>query len=356
MPKRILVVATRLYIGDAVMSQSLYKLIKKQRDDVEIDVLVPRFLHPLYERMPEVNQAIDIPAMEHGQLGFSIRRRAGLRLRGRYDQAIVLHRSWKKALVPWFAKIPVRTGYNTELRFMLLNDLRKYDRAALPRFVDQYIHLGQAPHTPHIQYQFSLAPKLEVDSANAKACMQRLGLDNRVPVLALVPSASYAKDPTRVWPYYYFSKVANDYGARGWQIWIFGSKHDRHISERIAMTAEVPVHNLCGKTELADAVDLLSQARLAVSNDSGLLHVATAVGCPVVAIYGSSSPVRTPPLSKNAKILWRGLCCDSGRYTCRDGHYRCLTRITPAEVIAAADSLISHSSSELKQEPLLVAS
>ena len=330
--RRILVVGPS-WVGDMVMAQSLFMALQAQHPGVLIDVLAPQWSLPILERMPQVRQGIAMP-LGHGQFGLRTRWQLGRQLAAEgYDQAIVLPGSLKSALVPWFAGIPQRTGYTGEMRYGLLNDRRDLDKTVLPMTVQRFVALGLAPAvgvTPNTP-----TPRLLANESNATQLLSRLTLNTDRPVIAFMPGAEYG--PAKQWPAQHFAKLAKELIEQGRQIWILGSSKDNDIALEIASTtASEHVHNLCGKTQLADVVDLLSVCSAAVSNDSGLMHVAAALNKPLVALYGSSDPKHTPPLSPNANVLHLNLeCSPCFKRQCPLGHTRCLQDITPDLVIKA---------------------
>lgn len=316
------------------MAQSLFMTLKQIRDDPLIDVVAPPWSLPLLARMPQVNQGISLP-IQHKQLGLGKRWALGRRLRNNdYQQAIVLPRSYKAALVPFFAGIPRRTGYRGELRYGLLNDIRQLDKSILSQTVQRYVALGQEGNTtapPAIP-----APALEIDLANQHELLGRLGLNTDKPIVAMMPGAEYG--PAKRWPTAYFAELAQRLVSQGKQVWIFGSAKEQPLGEQIAITGGVI--NLCGKTELVDVVDLLALCDSAVTNDSGLMHVACATGTKVIAIYGSSDPAYTPPLSEAARIIYQGLeCSPCFERVCPLGHTDCLNNVKPEEVFDILDSM-----------------
>ena len=342
MTERILVVGPQ-WVGDSVIAQSLYKHIKQLDATATIDVVAPKYLHSLLKRMPEISDTIDIP-IAHKQLGLIKRRRIGISLRKLYNQAIILNRSFKTALIPWFAKIPIRTGFRGEMRYGLINDMRRLDRNAMPRLADRFVHLGQPKQTP--LPKDVTPPRLIVKPINAEICMERLGVHNRSPIMILAPGT--AGGPSKQWPVHRFVKLIEHYGNKGHQIWILGSRKDRDVCQQITETAKTPIQNLCGRTTLEDAIDLLAQAEKIVSNDSGLMHVAAAVGCYVVGIFGSTTPRYTLPISNRIRYSWANLSCSPcWQRTCRYGHYHCLTQITTEEVISVVDLLAKHTTSKI---------
>jgi heptosyltransferase-2 len=317
------------WVGDMVMAQALFMRLRELHPQAAIDVLAPGWSLPILERMPQVRSGIELP-LGHGQFGFGLRRRLGRSLRGRaYAQAIVLPGSWKSALVPFFARIPRRTGYRREFRYGLLNDLRPLDRNVLGTTVQQFLALAEErpPEAPLAIPQ----PRLRADPVRARLLMVQLGLDTGQAAVALMPGAEYG--PAKRWPPEYFAELAGLLVAQGRQVWVLGSAKERGLGAAIA-GGRPGIHNLCGQTALADVVDLLSQAAAAVSNDSGLMHVAAAVGIPLAAIYGSSSPTHTPPLSAAASVLYLGLSCSPCfARECPLGHLNCLRQIGPRQVL-----------------------
>jgi heptosyltransferase-2 len=329
-PQRILIVGPA-WIGDMVMAQSLFKALHSERPRVQIDVLAPVWCASLLRRMPEVREAINMP-LGHGQLGLRARYRLGRELTRRgYAQAIILPRSFKSALVPWFARVPQRTGYRGEMRFGVINDMRPLDKAVLPQMVQRYVALS-------VDAGASLPPRdipkpvLAVHPDNAARLMAQLNLSDKKPVVGLMPGAEYG--PSKQWPLEYYAALVKRLGTNDLQVWVFGSHKEHAAGEQIVAEAGCGT-NLCGKTQLEDAIDLIAQAKVAVSNDSGLMHVAAAVGVPVVALFGASTPAYTPPLSDQAEVVYLGIeCSPCFDRTCRYGHYRCLRDIPVAMVFA----------------------
>ncbi|HEX7965341.1 MAG TPA: lipopolysaccharide heptosyltransferase II [Gammaproteobacteria bacterium] len=329
---RILVVGPA-WVGDMVMAQSLFITLKARFPDAAIDVLAPTWSRPLLARMPEVASAVNLP-LEHGELGWGVRRRLGVTLYGRYQRAVVLPRSWKSALVPAFANIPIRTGYRGELRYGLINDMRKLDKKVLTQTVQRYVALGLpqgAPLPPAIPQ-----PKLRVDKDNQRLLvdLNRLNLDR--PVVALLPGAEYGE--SKRWPPARYGELARRLKAAGRQVWIFGSAKEHELGAAIqAVAGEEGVVNLCGATKLADALDLMALAECAVTNDSGLMHMAAAVGVRLVAIYGSSSPDYTPPLTGKASVVYLRLSCSPCfERTCPLGHLNCLMQVEVEDIFRRA--------------------
>ena len=322
------------------MAQTLFIALKARDSEAVIDVLAPQWSRPILERMPEVNAALDMP-VGHGSLQLGVRRQLGRQLAGgKYDQAIVLPNSWKSALAPFFAGIRVRTGWRGEMRYGLLNDIRLLDKGRYPLMIERFIALagkaGAALPDPLPR------PQLVVDATNVKACLYRYSLSLTHPVLVLCPGAEFGE--SKRWPANHYGTVAQRKINAGWQVWLFGSEKDHAVAEQIrgqlAAKAKQYCLNMAGQTSLADAVDLMSVADTVVSNDSGLMHIASALGRPLVVLYGSSSPDFTPPLSDQVKVLRTGIdCSPCFKRECPLGHHKCLKELPAQWVLDAMDEL-----------------
>ncbi|PLW70833.1 lipopolysaccharide heptosyltransferase II [Pseudohalioglobus lutimaris] len=339
---RVLVVGPS-WVGDMVMSQVLYRLLQQTRPGVIIDVLAPAWSGPILARMPEVNSALTKP-IGHGEPALGRRWKIGRALRAEgYSQAILLPNSFKSALIPFFAGIPRRTGWRGEMRYGLLNDLRNLDAQALPLMVQQFAALG-LDESAALPTELP-APRLIVDAGQALLCQQQFGLATDRPLLALCPGAEFGS--AKRWPLEYYAEVAKNYMQRGWQVALFGSDKDRQVTADIALIVNDSANcfDLAGKTQLAQAVDMLSLADAVVSNDSGLMHIAAALSRPLVVVYGATSPGFTPPLNANSSVLVSDIdCAPCFQRECPLGHHRCM-RDTPAALVTAKlDALLASNS------------
>ncbi|SNR94832.1 heptosyltransferase-2 [Methylobacillus rhizosphaerae] len=317
------------WVGDMVMAQSLFKALKQQKPGCIIDVAAPAWTLPLLERMPEVNAGIALP-FKHGELGLGERIRFGHSLKNHgYTQSIMLTNSLKSAILPFAARIPKRTGFVGEMRYGLLNDIRKLDKQALPRTVDRFVALSADANTPLPDIS---NPSLAASRDNALACLASMRIPSpQTPVLGLCPGAEYGE--AKRWPLEYYAEVARAAHAQGWQVWLFGSEKDVPFTAEINRLSNMACLDFGGKTKLGDAIDLMSLCDAVVSNDSGLMHVAAALNKKLIAIYGSSDPHHTPPMSSKAIIEYLGLeCSPCFQRECPLGHLNCLRRIKPDTV------------------------
>jgi len=314
------------------MAQPLYRRLHERHPGLELHVFAPAWTLPLLARMPEVAKA-HLNPFGHGQLRLRERWRVARALhREGFDQVVVLPNSLKAALIPFLAGIPLRTGFTGELRYGLLNDTRELNEQELPTMVERFCILAEEPR--HALHRPIPHPSLRSQPAAQQAVAARLGLSLDKPVVAMCPGAEYG--PAKRWPPRHFAALAAALDSRGYQVWLFGSAKDQDIGEEISRLAQGKALNLCGKTGLDEAIDLMALARLAVCNDSGLMHVAAALHIPLVALYGSSSPDFTPPLSDHAEIVNLNLdCSPCFERTCPYQHMRCLEDMLPERVLQA---------------------
>ena len=328
------------WVGDAVMAQTLYKLIKESNVNSKIEVLSPNWSIPILERMEEVSRSIISP-FNHGELRIKSRFDFGRELRGEgYERAIIMTNSLKSSLIPFFAKIPVRTGWLGEMRFGLINDLRSKDKSNYPLMIEQFAKLSINPIkdlNKSLPY-----PSLTIDSDNLKEQLIKLEIDSEKPSIAICPGAEFG--PAKRWPSNYYAEVCNEYLSRSWNILVFGSNNDEKIGNNIQKGIDKDLSdqffNLIGKTSLIDVIDLLSHCKKVVTNDSGLMHIAAAVDTPLVAVYGPSSPQFTPPLIDNHVVLRKSEGFDDTREGSEKyGYHESLIAIKPSEVLESLDRL-----------------
>ncbi len=347
MKRKILVMAPA-WLGDLIMAQSLLKILFSKGHTLH--VAAPLWNHAVLQCMPEVSQAIELP-FTHGD--FKLRERfefaQGLKAQ-QYDQAIVLQNSFKSALIPFFAKIPIRTGWLGEMRFGLLNDYRTLNPQALPLMVQRFMALAdlKAADQP-VDLLPQWLPSLTVSPLVVSEALEKFHLKTQRPVLILCPGAAFGD--SKRWPPDYFAAVARQKMQAGFDVWLLGSAADRSVTEQIQ--SQVPVSHpetgvcidLAGQLMLPETVALVSKAAVVVSNDSGLLHVAAALQRPLIGIYGSTSCEFTPPLFDQKVILEvQNLACrPCFQRTCRYGHLRCLTDIQPSQLLEAVDQLLARS-------------
>jgi heptosyltransferase-2 len=331
------------WIGDMVMSQGLYITLKKQMPNSTIDVIAPGWCKPILSRMPEITNVIDMP-LGHGEFAFFKRLQIGRSLISEnYDQAYILTNSAKSALVPFFAKIPKRIGWKGESRYGLINDIRS-NKKAFNLMIERYIALAYPKQQMTGSGCLSEIPKpsLTIDTIAQLKCFDKFNLINNDKIIGLCPGAEFG--PAKRWPAEHFTDISKHLIDSGYQIWLFGSAKDKQVTDEIRGSLDINQQqqcmNLAGETNLIEAVDLMAACNTVVCNDSGLMHIAAAVGCRVVALYGSTSPGYTPPLSEHVEILHTDIeCRPCFKRECPLKHLKCLTELTPNMVIDAINRL-----------------
>jgi heptosyltransferase-2 len=334
---RILVIAPN-WIGDAVMSQPLLAAIKASKPNAVIDVLATPWVAPVYRACSEVTELIEAD-LRHGQLQWSLRRTLAAQIKKRgYASCYVLPNSLKSALIPWLANIPVRIGYQGELRRLLLTKTKanapKTQRIPM---VEHYANLC-APSgnlDPAIHSPLLTPSPSALEAANTR--LQAADIQANALVV-LCPGAEYG--PSKRWPASHFAELAQSIlkAKPTAAIVLLGGPSDRMIGDAIvsATTPDSRIFNWCGTTSLDEAIAIISLCSKVVSNDSGLMHIGAALQVPQVAIFGSSDPMHTPPNSVKATIISLHLpCSPCHQRECPLGHLNCLNQISPERVFAA---------------------
>ena len=331
---KILVIAPS-WIGDTIIAQPLLSRLHEKHADLALDVLASGWSAPLLARMPEVRRVVDSP-FRHGEFNLAGRLRLARRLRREgYDEAVVLPNSWKAALIPFLAGIPKRTGYKGEARLGLINHMHRLDKEAHPRLADRYLQLAE-PVGGSLQ-RSQRRPHLQSSREQQLAARAALDLPTDGAPVVFCPGAEYG--PAKRWPVRHFAALASAVGHVGDPVWLVGAPKDAHLGEKIEQLCHGAALNLCGRTTLEQAIDIIAAARQVVCNDSGLMHVAAALERPLVAVFGSSSFNYTPPMSPQAKIVSLELeCSPCFKRDCPLGHLNCLNDLTPERVLAAMRS------------------
>ena len=334
---RILIVAPN-WIGDALMAQPLLARLRERLPAARIDAVAPAWVAPVLRRMSEIEEVVVAP-FEHGEMHLRRRWKFGRAMRARrYDQAIVLPNSWKSALVPFFADIPVRCGYVGESRYGLLNLLyRAPQNGARAPMAEHYARLAEPPRAT---LKLPLPePRLAVDAAQALAAAQRFGFAPPPALNAVFcPGAEYG--PAKRWPAEHFARLAAALATLGVRVWLLGSGGDRGVCDEVSAASGGAATSLAGRTTLDEAVELIAASDFVVTNDSGLMHVAAALGRPQVALFGSSSPEHTPPRSARARVARIDIeCSPCYARECPLGHFRCMRELGVGRVLSGLEQL-----------------
>jgi heptosyltransferase-2 len=325
---KILVIAPS-WVGDNMLMQPMLMRLKQRHPDSQIDVLAPPWTAGLLHAMPEVSKVLINP-FPHGALQLRKRYALGKELRvANYQQVLVLPNSFKSALVAFFANIPLRTGFVGESRYGLLNDIRKLDKEKLPLMVERFSQLAEKPKG-EIPRPLS-SPKLHVSAKQCRDILHKFNLTLDNSITAFCPGAEYGA--AKRWPTTYFADIARRLHRRGVVVVLIGSGKDREVAEEINRLAGGRCHNFCGRTDLSEAIALLACAENVISNDSGLMHLAAALDRPMIALFGSSSPQFTPPLSPLAHVVQFPIeCSPCFKRECPLGHFDCMRQLTPDRV------------------------
>lgn len=341
----ILIIAPN-WIGDAVMTQPLLASIKAQHPTSHIDILASTWVAPIYRACSEVNDVIEAK-FEHKQLQWGLRKELARELAvKKYQACFVLPNSFKSALIPWLANIPFRIGYRGEMRFGFINlSLDNPSKESRPPMVEHYLQLSHLWNRDQpSSVSNAIAPKLNV-SLMANQSVQTKLADahiNQANIYVICPGAEYG--PTKRWPTSHFAQLAQEIITSNLnnQVVLLGSKGDYSSAQEIYSLAsqDSRIHNWCGNTSLDEAIALIDRSKAVISNDSGLMHIAAALKTPQVAIFGSSDPAHTPPLSDKAKIIWLKLpCSPCYKRECPLGHLKCLNDISPEQVFSTLNTL-----------------
>jgi heptosyltransferase-2 len=331
-PPRTLVISPN-WIGDAVMAQPLLRLLKQAHPESAIEVLAPPQVVPVWRRIREADHIMVTPFRHRAlQLGERLRTAHRLRQRG-YDAAYVLPNTLKYALIPWLAGIPQRVGYKGEMRYGMVNVMH-HDDAPPRSMVPFYAALAHEPgQLPPGGLQ---RPSLVVAGEETEAICRRLDIALDRPLVAFAPGAEFGI--AKRWPPAHYGELAARVAGAlpGVQIALLGSPNDRATCEQVqsyAGHAAGSVLNLAGRTSLDEAIALVAQTTAMVSNDSGLLHIASALNRPVVGLYGSTDPTYAPPLSEVARTISLKLECSPCRKReCPLGHHDCMNKMSVERV------------------------
>ena len=339
-PRRTLIISPN-WIGDAVMAQPLLQLLKARQGQGPIDVIAPPAVAPVWRAMSEVDTVIDTP-FRHRALQLPERRAVAATLRARgYADAYVLPNTLKFALIPWLAGIPRRIGYRGEMRYGLINVMHRDSPSAPRPMVAFYAALAAAPALEATALAALPRPRLQVAPASIQAVLDHFDIDAKAPLIAFAPGAEFGS--AKRWPTAHFAELARQILQRhpDATIALLGSPKDQPVCAEIVaarnaiagMAGVEHIRNLAGSTALDQAIALIAAATAVVSNDSGLLHVASALNRPVVALYGPTDPTHAPPFSDLAEALSLHLSCAPCRQReCPLGHHDCMQKLSPALV------------------------
>jgi heptosyltransferase II len=343
--QRILIIAPQ-WIGDAVMSLPLLNLIKQNFSNSIIDVLCTPWVAPIYKANPDTTNVIKTN-FQHRSLQLGLRLTTAQNIKAmNYTMAFVLPNSFKSALIPWLAGIPKRIGYRGELRFGLINNtLPNPSRQVRTPMAEHYAQLLNTIQKLPIDLRNLPTPRLEISEESARETNQQLAPIANHPFYVFAPGAEYG--PAKRWPSDHYAQLAQQILASepNSHIVILGSQNDHVVGHQIQTHSNHAnrIQNWCGQISLDQSIAVIAKSRCLISNDSGLMHIGAALSVPQVAIFGSSNPKHTPPLSKKAQVVWLGLSCSPCyERNCPLGHLNCLNEIKPERIYAMLSNLKSN--------------
>lgn len=323
-----------VWIGDFVRCHTVVRVLKARWPNRPIDILTTKLCAPLVDYMPGVRRGI-VEDLPRGRIALGRQQNLARRLRAEgYGSTLVMPRTWKAALAPLLAGIPERTGFVGEARFGLLNDWR-WGEKKLPRMVDRCAALA-LPADATIPNDWPV-PQLVVPQADAAAWRKASGLGDG-PAVALAPGAV---GPSKRWSY--FPDAARELAAQGLDVWVLGGPGEKDAAREIVAAGGPRVRDLTG-TDLRNAILALAASRAAISNDSGLLHVAAAIGTPSIGIFGPTSAWHWAPLNPIEAAIETKTdvpCRPCHKPVCYMQHHRCMREIPTADVMAAAQKALN---------------
>ena len=314
------------WIGDLIISQSLIKYLKKEYLDCQIDIIVRPELVKLAKMMPEVQNIYSLD-IEHKELGLIKRHILAKEIKKySYSTSIILPNSFKSAIIPWLANVPLRVGYNRELRLFLLN--KKYSLIKhKDSMVNRYLKLADG------SYSDSIRPSLVINRDLADSIGRKYLINNSKKNIVLCPEAEYGS--AKRWPTNKWVQLANFYKEKNYNVYLLGKNKNLDINYNSVLKKD-SVISLLGKTSLEEATYLLSLVDLVITNDSGLMHITASVNTNLISIFGSSSPFYTPPLMKDqfGEVVYKALkCSPCFKRECPLQHLNCLNHISAEEIL-----------------------
>ena len=314
------------WIGDLIISQSLLKYLKKEYPNCQIDMIVRPELTNLVKMMPEVKNIYPLD-IKHKEFGLIKRHILAKEIKKHlYSTSIILPNSFKSAIIPWLANIPVRIGYNRELRLFLLN--KKYSLIKhKDSMVNRYLKLADGSYSDVIR------PSLLINGDSSKLISRKYLINNSKKNIVLCPEAEYGS--AKRWPINKWMQLANFYKEKDYNVYFLGKNKSLETKYQNILKKD-SIISLLGKTSLEEAAYILSIVDLVVTNDSGLMHIAASVNTNLISIFGSSSPFYTPPLMKDqfGEVIYKALTCSPCfKRECPLQHLNCLNNISSEEIL-----------------------
>ena len=337
---RPILIIPYMWIGDFVRGHTVVRVLKQRWPNRPVDMLTTSLCAPLLDYMPGVRSGLlwDLPRSRLAlaqQWGLAGRLRAG-----NYSTALVLPRTWKSAIAPALAGIPERVGFVGEARFGLLNQWR-WGEKALPRLIDKNAALA-LPDGASLPAEWPV-PQLRVPAGEIDRWRQANGLGSN-PAVALAPGSVGA---SKRWTYY--AETARLLAQQGLDVWVVGGPDEKALAAEIVAAGGPRVRDLTGN-DLRNGILAMAAAGVAISNDSGLMHVAAAIGTPTIGIFGPTSPQLWAPLNELAATVQTKTtlsCQPCHRTVCRMNDHRCMRDIPAADVAAIAERVLNEAAARV---------
>jgi heptosyltransferase-2 len=318
----ILIRATN-WVGDAVMSVPALSAIRERFPGARIAILAKPWVADLYRREPFADEVILYHPASRWKMAGELRAR-------RFDCAILLQNAFEAAWIAWLARIPVRIGYRRDGRGLLLTKA-----VTVPK-------RGEIPRHERFYYLELLRRAGIVDRLPESVAIRltRPPVERKTRIIGVSPGAAYGT--AKQWLPERFAEAAGTLSAaRGASIALFGSQSERALCSQVAeMLTGHDVTNHAGQTSLAQFIELAAECDLFLTNDSGAMHIASALGVPTVAIFGATDDIATGPTGKLARVVRQQVECSPCLLRECPIDHRCMTRVSAGRVVKEAMSLL----------------
>ena len=337
---RPILIVPYMWIGDFVRGHTVVRVLKQRWPNRPVDMLTTSLCAPLVDYMPGVRSGLvwDLP---RSRLALAQQWELARRLRaGNYSTALVMPRTWKSAIAPALAGIPERVGFVGEARFGLLNHLR-WNEKALPRLIDKNAALALPDGAP-LPAEWPV-PQLRVPAGEIDRWRQANGLGTK-PAVALAPGSVGA---SKRWTYY--PEAARLLAQQGLDVWVVGGPGEKALAAEVVAAGGPRVRDLTGH-DLRNGILAMAAAGVAISNDSGLMHIAAAIGTPTMGIFGPTSPQLWAPLNDLAATVQTKTmlsCQPCHRTICRINDHRCMRDIPASDVAAIAERVLTEAAAHV---------
>lgn len=341
--KKILVRGTN-WIGDAVMTLPAIASIRKTFPSAEVQVLAKPWVAEVYKLSPDVDRIFLFKEPgEHQGIAGKLKLASELK-KENFDLAIYLQNAIEAAILGWLARIPLRAGYDSDCRgFLLTHPVRRTKEIKQVYQVDYYLNMVKSLGCEQASRDVTLSASKIKDISDR--CLEERGLSGVPVLIGLAPGAMYG--PAKRWFPERFGAVAKKltetFVSRAI---IFGSKGDMEVAQTVQDAIGGTAINIAGRTDLSEAIALISRCSIFITNDSGLMHVAGALGVPTLAIYGSTNPVTTPPPGKKSVIVRKEVPCSPCLKQVCPTDFRCMEEISVDEVYETAKAMLIRNGAE----------